>query len=80
MEENGHYRDRRLSDPRVTPQPSKVAEDKGSGDDSEKLNYAPVPEITVNKDTCEDTKYSTAQIYRIGVLKLKRVKDWKLKH
>jgi len=49
LDENGLYRDRRLSDPRVTPQPSKVVEDKGgSDDDLEKLLSIPVPEITVN--------------------------------
>lgn len=47
MEENGHYRDRRLSDPRVTPQPSKVTEDKVTEDDSEKPTSVPVPEIIV---------------------------------
>ncbi|XP_065343989.1 telomerase-binding protein EST1A isoform X1 [Cloeon dipterum] len=49
MDENGGYRDRRHSDPRVTPQPTasnKVIEDKGSEEDLEQLLPITVPEIT----------------------------------
>ncbi|XP_059482127.1 telomerase-binding protein EST1A isoform X2 [Neocloeon triangulifer] len=47
LDENGGYRDRRHSDPRVTPQPSaKVAEDKGSDEELGQLMSLNVPEIT----------------------------------